>query len=254
MFGAAGHDDPLYEAISAGRKHQGYEHWLPFFHERLETLFDYLPGGAGAPRRPDRRGPRARAGRRSPSSTTRAAAALAAKSKLGTVYKPVPPGELYLDDAALGGGASAGRPLHQLSALPQPLGPGVIDAGGRIGRDFAPERQQEQVSLFGALAAHVASAGASGDVVIASYSAGARERLAGLLADSGVTDAREIARAADLAAATAGLGLAVWPLEHGFEAPGLTVDRRAGRARRPADPRRRAAASAPRTSSPRRRG
>ena len=43
-FGAAGTDDPLYEAVSAGRKHQGIEHWLPFFHERLETLFDYLPG------------------------------------------------------------------------------------------------------------------------------------------------------------------------------------------------------------------
>ncbi len=42
-FGAAGTDDPLYEAVSAGRKHQGVEHWLPFFHERLETLFDYLP-------------------------------------------------------------------------------------------------------------------------------------------------------------------------------------------------------------------
>ena len=44
QFGAAGSDDPLYEAVSAGRKLQGYEHWLPFFHERLETLFDYLPG------------------------------------------------------------------------------------------------------------------------------------------------------------------------------------------------------------------
>ena len=42
-FGAAGTDDPLYEAVSAGRKHAGVEHWLPFFHERLETLFDYLP-------------------------------------------------------------------------------------------------------------------------------------------------------------------------------------------------------------------
>ena len=42
-FGAAGSDDPLYEAVSAGRKHQGIEHWLPFFHERLETIFDYLP-------------------------------------------------------------------------------------------------------------------------------------------------------------------------------------------------------------------
>ena len=42
-FGAAGTDDPLYEAVSAGRKHQGVEHWLPFFHERLDSLFDYLP-------------------------------------------------------------------------------------------------------------------------------------------------------------------------------------------------------------------
>jgi transcription-repair coupling factor (superfamily II helicase) len=45
-FGAAGTDDPLYEAVSAGRKHQGMEHWLPFFHDRLETLFDYLPDAA----------------------------------------------------------------------------------------------------------------------------------------------------------------------------------------------------------------
>ena len=42
-FGAGGSDDPLYEAVSAGRKHQGMEHWLGFFHDRLETLFDYLP-------------------------------------------------------------------------------------------------------------------------------------------------------------------------------------------------------------------
>jgi len=44
LFGAAGHDDPLYEAVSAGRKMQGMEHWLSLFHEQLETLFDYLPG------------------------------------------------------------------------------------------------------------------------------------------------------------------------------------------------------------------
>ena len=26
-------DDPLYESVSAGRKHQGMEHWLPLFHD-----------------------------------------------------------------------------------------------------------------------------------------------------------------------------------------------------------------------------
>ena len=42
-FGSAGLDDPLYEAISAGRKHQGYEHWAPYFHDGMETIFDHLP-------------------------------------------------------------------------------------------------------------------------------------------------------------------------------------------------------------------
>ncbi len=220
MFGAAGRDDPLYEAISAGRKHQGYEHWLPFFHERLETIFDYLPG---APVLLDDQTGAMRAARWAALAEQydARAVALAAKSKLGTVYKPVPPGELYLDEPGWER-AVAGRPLHQLSVLPQSLGPGVIDAGGRIGRDFAPERQQEQVSLFGALATHVAARRKRGDVVLASYSKGARERMAGLLADSGVTDAKEIARAGEIAGGGS-LSLAVWPLEHGFEAPGLTV-------------------------------
>ena len=41
-FGPA-NGDPLYESVSAGRKHQGMEHWLPLFHDQLETLFDYAP-------------------------------------------------------------------------------------------------------------------------------------------------------------------------------------------------------------------
>ena len=43
-FGATGTDDPLYESVSAGRRYVGMEHWLPLYYERLETLFDYLPG------------------------------------------------------------------------------------------------------------------------------------------------------------------------------------------------------------------
>ena len=219
-FGAAGGDDPLYEAVSAGRKHQGYEHWLPFFHERLETLLDYLPGAPVLLDEAFDAAHRARWDALREQYDARAAA-LAAKSRLGTVYKPSPPGALYLDAAAFEA-ALAGRAAHRLVALPQPLGPGVIDAGGRIGRDFAPERQNEAANVFDALAAHVAARRKKGDVVIASYSPGARERLAGLLRDSGVSDGAEIARAAAMKGA-GGLYLAVWPLEHGFEAEGLTV-------------------------------
>ncbi len=34
----------LYEAVSEGRRYPGMEHWLPLFHDKLDTLFDYLPG------------------------------------------------------------------------------------------------------------------------------------------------------------------------------------------------------------------
>ncbi|TIV70989.1 MAG: transcription-repair coupling factor, partial [Mesorhizobium sp.] len=42
-FGAPSRDDALYAAVSEGRRFAGMEHWLPFFYERLETVFDYLP-------------------------------------------------------------------------------------------------------------------------------------------------------------------------------------------------------------------
>jgi transcription-repair coupling factor (superfamily II helicase) len=217
-FGAAG-DDPLYEAVSAGRKHQGMEHWLPWFHERLETLFDYLPGASVML---DDQLDAARASRWEGITDQYSARreALGAKGAAGSVYKPCPPQLLYLDETAWQA-ALAGHRVIRLSPLPQPSGPGVLDAGGRAGRDFAPERQQENLNLFKALADHVAKRRKLGPVVIASYSDGARDRLAGLLADDGVSDAAPVADARDLK--PGGLHLAVWPLEAGFEAPGLTV-------------------------------
>ena len=119
----AGSDDPLYEAISAGRKHQGYEHWLPFFHERLETLFDYLPGAPVLLDDQIGRGAGGALGGARRRSTRRGRRRSAAKSRLGTVYKPVPPGELYLDDAAWEA-ALAGRPLHQLVGAAAAAGAG----------------------------------------------------------------------------------------------------------------------------------
>ncbi|TCO69718.1 transcription-repair coupling factor [Rhodovulum euryhalinum] len=219
-FGAAGTDDPLYEAVSAGRKHAGLEHWLPFFHDRLETLFDYLPGASVflddqvTPTRLSRW-----ESIEDQYQTRREA--MAQKGRIDTVYKPCPPGLMYLDDAAWGQ-AVAGHRVVQLNPLPQGTGPGVIDAGGRIGRNFAPERKLEQVSLFSALKDHVQVRRQEGAVVVASYSEGARERLKGLLEDEGVADAR---LAADIRDVTEGRGLylTVWALEHGFEGPGLTV-------------------------------
>ncbi len=219
-FGTAGNDDPLYEAVSAGRKHQGLEHWLPFFHDHLETLFDYLPNAAVV-----------LDDQVNPSHTARWAsivdqyetrlAALSEKSHLGTVYKPVAPALLYLDEDAWNA-ALENRVIRQLSPLPQPSGPNCIDAGGRIGRNFAPERQNEDISLFDALATHIAAKRKTGNVVLCSYSEGSRERFATLLEDSGVENFTNIARFSDIGH-TKGLYLTVWPLENGFETADLTV-------------------------------
>ncbi|MEO0378883.1 MAG: transcription-repair coupling factor [Pseudomonadota bacterium] len=218
-FGAAGTDDPLYEAVSAGRKHQGAEHWLAFFHDRLETLFDYLPGATIS--LDDQVTPTRLARWESIADQyeTRRLA-MAHRSKMDSVYKPAPPEGLYLDDAAWEAAIANTRVL-QFSALPQATGLTVTDKGGRIGRNFAPERQQESISLFGALADHIKAKLDAGPVIVASYSDGARERLTGLIEDEGlaevipVTDATRIGKR--------GLHLVVWALEHGFEAPGLTV-------------------------------
>jgi len=43
-FGANATQDPLYEAVSEGRRQAGMEHWLPLFEEKLATLFDHLGG------------------------------------------------------------------------------------------------------------------------------------------------------------------------------------------------------------------
>jgi transcription-repair coupling factor (superfamily II helicase) len=218
-FGAGVADDPLYEAVSAGRKPAGAEHWLPLFHARMETLFDYLPE-AGITL-DDQCAP-ARAARWEAVVDQFEARRHAASQKARgeAVYHPVPPEELYLDDAAWQGATGPRRVLH-FAALPRPTGPGVIDAGGRIGRSFAPERQQENTNLFSALKDHITARLDTGPVLVASFSEGARERIEGLLADEGLIGAVSVRDAGGLG--RHGLHLAVWPLEQGFEAPGLTV-------------------------------
>src|SRR4029079_8653514 len=41
-FGAAATSDPLYQAVSDGRRLAGMEPWLPLFEDRLVSLFDHL--------------------------------------------------------------------------------------------------------------------------------------------------------------------------------------------------------------------
>ncbi|MDF3906265.1 transcription-repair coupling factor [Paracoccus sp. AS002] len=216
-----GANDPLYEGISAGRKMAGMEHWLPWFHARLESLFDYLPNASVVA---DDHLEQVRDARWHTITEQFAARreALARKGGTDTVYRPVPPSGMFPDEAEWARWLAAHRVLR-LSVLPQPPGPGVLDAGGRVGRNFAPERQAEKGNLFKALADHIRNLQDSRRVVIASFSEGARERLAGLIADEGIKGAQPIADLRELPDQPGALGLAVWPLEEGFTSDGAAT-------------------------------
>ncbi|WP_406720756.1 transcription-repair coupling factor [Thioclava litoralis] len=213
-FGAGGAEDPLYEAVSAGRKHAGMEHWLGFFHDRMETIFDYIPEASILL---DDQIPVLREARWEQISDqydTRREA-MTRRDRVDSVYKPAAPQLLYLDETAWDSILKPRRVLA-LQVLSAPPGPGILDAEARIGRSFAPERQMEDVSLFGALRDHVQTQLKQGPVVIASWSDGARERLKGLMEDEGLHIARLISDARQIGP---GVNLTVWTLDQGFEAP-----------------------------------
>ena len=222
MFGAPAPDDAVYEAVSAGRKHMGVEHWAPFFYSRMDTLFDYVPGALVSLDDQVDAARDARWEMVQDHYRARARARADAEKVRGvSPYKPVPPTYLYLDEAAWTG-VLKGRPSRRFSPNPTALGPGVLDAGGKSGRSFAPERQREDISLFNAVAEYIQLARRTGSVLIASYSDGSLDRMRTLLQDHGIDGTRRIARWSEVGE-TGDVALTVWPLDAGFMARGVTV-------------------------------
>ncbi|CAA9526277.1 MAG: Transcription-repair coupling factor [uncultured Sphingomonas sp.] len=218
-FGGNATGDPLYQAISEGRRLAGMEHWLPLFEDRLGTLFDHLgehdlivreSGVDGA------------VGSRYDSIhdyyENRERAMVAEPGS----YRPLEPKALYLGgkewDEQL-----ADRPVHLTSSFPEPASERVIDFGVTPARDFAPERAKNE-NIYEAVVAHVGKLRKSGHkVVLASYTGGARERLAGLLKDHGLTSFKGAAGWQEALGATQQASLIVLPLDHGFTTPDVAV-------------------------------
>ena len=182
-FGATATGDPLYEAISDGRRMSGMEHWLPLFEERLTTLFDHLGendlivrdarGGPGARGTPgiDRRLLRqpqeddVRRGRQL--SSARARRALSHRGRME------------------GGGSRAARSISPRSS-PSPRASGSSASASSRRATSRPSGRSRRTftRLSPSMSASFERA------VTRSYSPatalGARERLAGLLTDHGL--------------------------------------------------------------------
>jgi transcription-repair coupling factor (superfamily II helicase) len=225
LFGPVTGDDPLYESISAGRQHQGMEHWLPLFHDRLDTLFDYLPGALVTldPLVDDARTKRLE---QVADHYEARAQALERKAFGAPPYHPVPPESMFLSEAEWQQ-ALASRQTIALDPFEHPETPGgkIVSFGGRQGHSFAAERQTEGGYVFDAVVAHAKRLkGEDKRVIVACWSNGARERLATLLWEHGIGETMGVESFADaIALPHATTAFAVLPLETGFEAPGLAV-------------------------------
>ena len=225
LFGAVAKDDPLYEAISAGRRHMGMEHWLALFYDSLETIFDYLPDAAIVLDHYAEESIDARHDLIGEYYIARANIAEQGGGGEALLYNPVPPDRLYLD--AEEWTTRLGKcEVGKLSPFDLPdETENAVSLGVKQGRDFADVRVRPDVSVFAALKEFVeAETKAGRRVLITAFSEGSRERLATQLSDQGLETSRTVSHWEDfLEQHPSIVATAVAPLERGLSAPDCTV-------------------------------
>ena len=218
-FGATATQDPLYQALSDGRRMTGMEHWLPLLEERLATLFDYLGDKDLVIR--DAAADKAVDARLEAIEDYYQNRVRAVESQAGS-YRPLDPDALYLSKEQWES-EEAERPIHLASRFHEPESDRVIDFGVDAARDFAPERAK-QANVYEAVAKHVGDLRRTEHkVVLASYTRGARERLSGLLEEHGLKAQKLADTWQEALGAKTQPALLVLPLDHGFTTPDVAV-------------------------------
>ena len=220
LFGQAAATDPLYLSISDGRRHPGMEHWVPLFHETMETLLDYLPGASASI---DNQGDEVLTARLE--MVADHFAARRAVPRDGEVpYRPLPANLLYLDRAGWNAMLST-APSFAFSPYGKPDGAPGPDAGGRPAPIFAQSGAGAGagvgpgINVFDQLLAQANRWTAAGiRVVIAAWTRGSRERLANLLREHGFKADSADSWAAARALPRGVVGLVTLGLERGFVA------------------------------------
>jgi transcription-repair coupling factor (superfamily II helicase) len=150
-FGATSTQDPLYQALSEGRRMAGMEHWLPLLEDKLSTLFDHLGENDLILR--DGAADKALEARREAIEDYYENRTRAMASEPGS-YRPLKPDALYLASGEWPA-ELAGRPNHLASPFSEPESASTIDFGVESARDFAPERAK-QANVYEAVANHIA--------------------------------------------------------------------------------------------------
>ncbi|WP_245454148.1 transcription-repair coupling factor [Aquabacter cavernae] len=220
-FGANTKGDTLYEAVSEGRRHPGMEHWLPLFHEGLDTLFDYIDGTPLVvdPLTEEAAGERIAQIRDYYDARREALAQAGTQPGSGSVYKPLPSDRLYLKGAEWTGRLKDAACVRiSPFALPDGGQGKILDLGGVQGRSFAAEQADPEANVFDLAVEHIRALQKEKKVVLAAWSEGSRERLGTVLADHGLKNTTAISRFQLLdALPKTQVALAVYGVESGFE-------------------------------------
>ncbi len=225
LFGNVSGEDLLYESVSAGQRMVGVEHWLPLFHDHMETLLDYCPGALVTADHEATEAFNARYELIADYYDARQKTGAKGGMTGGADYKPVPPERLYMKPSEWER-LLDGRTAVQFSTFDSAPGAvNTIDLGGRRHEGFAQARTAQGVNLFDKVAEHVKAANAAGRrIVVAGYTDGSTTRLQHLLQEHGATTPVLAADFAMVQAMPAGVvAIVIWPLEHGFVLDGLEV-------------------------------
>ena len=221
LFGGTATGDPLYQAVSEGRRLAGMDHWLPLFEDRMVTLLDHLGKDPLIIR--DQAALAAGEARFEAIADYHANREKAQSASPGS-YRPLAPQKLYLTSAELQALCDDHR-AHLLTPFPAPEMAQLVDFGISAGRDFAPERARKD-NVYEAVAAYLKESQRAGQKpIIASYSRGARERLKGLLSDHGAPKLAEADgwQAALGTATSKTVAMVVLPIDHGFSTPDVAL-------------------------------
>jgi len=220
LFGAVTKSDPLYEAISEGRRFIGMEHWLPLFYDgRLETIVDYMPGACVLF---DHQAEEAQAARLDLINEYYSARKIIMDGAKGAKtidapYNAVPPERLYVQKRDV---APLLKPfcIGDLSPFDAPESATVVNAGAKAGRDFSDARVDPNVNVFNVLGAHLKALTDQGlRVVIGAFTQGTQDRLMAVMSEHGLSGLVPVDGWAEVEALTPPhVGMAVLGLERGF--------------------------------------
>jgi len=231
IFGVASSSNPLYQAVSEGRRHAGMEHWLPLFHSKMGTLFDYVTSPILTF---DGQAEQARSERITQiidfykARITLDESLYSRKKKnadvslTGVAYHPLLPEKLYIFDDEFQKLIES-REVSILQSFAS--NDDTYKNPARRARDFSDIRANPQANVFVELGKYIHGQQIEKKhVLIACYSQGSRDRLKIMMEEGGAGIPYPIETWHQATRLKSGqCGVAILHLEHGFVADDIVV-------------------------------